>query len=111
MKEKYEVEVTPQAQEQLDEIVRYVAVELHAPKSALDLLDKLEKKIASLERFPARIALTEDEPWRSQGVHKMVVKNHLVYFWSDETERKVFIAAVVYARRDQRRQLSEMSMD
>lgn len=111
MKGRYEVEITSQAQEQLEEIVRYIAVELQAPKSALDLLGRLERSIASLDRFPARIALTEEEPWRGFGIHKMVVKNHLVYFWIDEAKRKVHITAVVCARRDQRRQLSEMSMD
>lgn len=111
MKGRYEVEITFQAQEQLEEIVRYIAVELQAPKSALDLLDRLETGISSLSRFPARIPLTEEEPWRGLGVHKMLVKNHLVYFWIDEERRKVHITAVVYARRDQRRQLSEMTME
>lgn len=111
MNDGYEVQVTSQAQEQMAEIVRYIAGQLQAPKSALDLLDRLESGISSLARFPARIPLTEEEPWRSLGIHKMVAKNHLIYFWIDEEKRRVHITAVVYARREQRHQLSEMSME
>ncbi len=29
--------------------------------------------------MPERIKLTEEEPWRSQGIHRMRVKNYYVY--------------------------------
>ncbi len=40
----------------------------------------------------------------------MPVKNYLVYFWIDEETRSVQVTAVVYGRRDQRRQLSQMDL-
>lgn len=104
----YIVKITMQAQEQMQEIAHYIADSLQAPETALRMLDTLEKEITSLSRFPNRIALTEEEPWRSYGIHKMPVKNYLIYFWIDEIAHKVQVTAVVYGKRDQMQQLSQM---
>ena len=75
----------------------------------MHMLDTLEREIASLTRFPKRVPLTEEEPWRSQGIHKLPVKNHLVYFWVDEVAKMVQVTAAIYGRRDQRQQLARMN--
>ncbi|MDD3269130.1 MAG: type II toxin-antitoxin system RelE/ParE family toxin [Syntrophomonadaceae bacterium] len=111
MADGYTVKITEQAMGQLREISHYVAYNLQASDTALRLLDTLEDAIASLSLMPARIALTDDEPWHSYGIHKMPVKNFLVYFWIDETARKVQVTAVIYGRRDQVQQLQHMDME
>lgn len=103
---KYSVEVTLQAQEQMREIALYVAKELKNGDAALGLLDSFEEAILSLEEFPKRVALTPEEPWRSEGVRQLVVENFNIYFWIDE--EIVRVTAVVYQKRDQRRQLENM---
>lgn len=107
----YIVKITTQAEEQLQAIVKYIASELEASKAALRLLDEIENSISSLSQFPQRVALTEEEPWRSTGIHKMPVKNFLVYFWIDEENNKVQVTAIIYGRRDQIKQLSQMDME
>ncbi len=104
----YEVKISKQAERQLKEIFQYISYILQAPGTAEKMLDLLEKEILSLSSFPNRIPLTQDEPWHSQGVHKMVVKNYLVYFWVDENIQTVHITAVVYGRRDQKQLLTHM---
>lgn len=111
MSEQYSVEITAFAQKQMQEVVRYIAVELQSPEAAFRHLDTLEAAAASLERLPNRIALTEEEPWRSQGVHKMPVKSFLMYFWIDEAAKCVQIMAVIYAKRDQAQQLWNIDMN
>ena len=108
MMERYTVKLTRQAQAQLEEIVEYVASTLQAPGTALRLLDRLEQEIASLSSFPGRAALTEEEPWHSLGIHKLSVKNYLIYFWIDEAQHVVQVTAIIHGRRDQRQQLSGM---
>lgn len=103
----YIVKITTQAEEQLQEIKKYINSELKAPKAALCLLDKIEHSISSLSQFPQRVKLTEEEPWRSYGIHKMPVKNFLVYFWIDEVQ----VTAVIYSKRDQLKQLSKMDIE
>ena len=108
MPEKYTVKITQQAQEQIREIISYIRFTLQAPETAMKMLDTLQEEIASLDQFPNRVPLTEEEPWHSQGIHKFPVKNYLVYFWVDEKTKKVQIIGAVYGRKDQRHQLSNL---
>ena len=106
----YEVKLTGKAQRQLQEIVRYIAEDLQEPATAARMLASMEKEIMSLSALPNRVALTTEEPWHSAGIHKLPVKNYLVYFWVDEPRKKVQITAIVYGRRDQRSVLQNMKM-
>ena len=108
---QYEVKITEPAQRQLQEIVRYIAGDLQEKRTALWMLDTLEKEILSLSTLPNRVALTEEEPWHSAGIRKLSVKNYLVYFWVNEERKKVQITAVVYGRRDQRTALQNMKYE
>lgn len=111
MDKTYFVNITNQADKQLQAIVKYIASELRAPQAALRLLEEIEKAASSLSQFPQRISLTEEEPWRSLGIHKMPVKNFLVYFWIDEENSKVQVTAIIYGKRDQMKQLSQIDME
>ena len=108
---KYEVKITSYALRQMQEIVSYISATLQSPENATRWLNVMKKELASLSSMPDRIPLTNEEPWHSQGVHKMVVKNFLVYFWIDTDNLCVWITAVVYGRRNQRQQLEQMEMD
>lgn len=109
MPEKYTVKITLQAQEQLREIISYIRFTLQAPGTARKLLDTLEEEIASLDQFPNRVPLTEEEPWHSQGIHKLSVKNYLVYFWVNEDTKTVQAIGIIYGRKDHRHALSNLT--
>ena len=109
--EQYEVKITEPALRQLQEIVRYIADDLQEKRTALWMLDTLEKEILSLSTLPNRAALTEEEPWHSAGIRKLSVKNYLVYFWVNEDQKQVQITAVVFGRRDQRNVLQNMKYE
>lgn len=70
----YLVKITAQADEQLQEIIKYIASELKAPKAALRLLDDMERSILSLSQLPHRVALIEEEPRHNYGIRKMPEK-------------------------------------
>ena len=107
---EYEVKITLYALRQMQEIAHYISAILQSPDNATRWLDAIKSEIASLSSMPARVPLTEEEPWHSQGVHKMGVKNFLVYFWIDTVNLRVWITAVVYGRRNQRQRLEQMEM-
>ena len=48
--------------------------------------------------MPNRYPLTLEEPWRSEGIHKMPVENFLVYYWINEAEKAVWGTVVVYGK-------------
>lgn len=104
----YKVKLTDHAVAQLQEAVIYISKVLQASTVAKHWAARVKKELASLSTMPARYPLTEEEPWHTEGVHKMSVENFLVYYWIDEEKRIVWITAIVYARRDQLRVLREM---
>lgn len=111
MDKTYVVKITSQAEEQIQEIINYITHELKAPDAALHLLDTLEYSFSSLTHFPQRIALIDEEPWHTKGIHRLPVKNFLVYFWIDEDNLKIQVTAVIYEKRDQLCQLAHMDME
>ena len=111
MAERYTVKITRPAERQMMEIVDYISNSLQNPIAASRLMDELERQISSLSRMPHQVMLTEEEPWHSIGIHRMTVREYLVYFWIDEPEKKVQVTAVVYGRRNQREQLANMEME
>lgn len=110
MSEIYEVKITLQAQNQMEEIVDYISHELCAPDAANNLLDNLEENIMALAEFPERYQLIDEEPWGTEGIRKIVVKNFLVYYWIDKDKKKVQVTAVIYAKGDQIEQLKNMKL-
>lgn len=111
MADAYVVEITPYAESAMREIGRYIAVNLQSTLNAIRTLSEIREEIKSLCFMPARIPLTPDEPWRSEGVHRMLVKNFYVYFWIDEANEAVRVINVVYVGRDQKAQLSQMDIE
>ena len=98
---EYQVRVAPQALEQIQQIAHYIAHTLGAPETAHRWVDFLFQEISDLSFLPSRYPLTEEEPWRTSGIHKMTVKNFLVYYLVAEEQKLVTVTAVIYGRRDQ----------
>lgn len=107
----YTVGITRQAREHLREIKTYITNELLAPEAAKNTMAVLKSEIKSLSQMPERIKLTEEEPWHSEGIHRMRVKNYYVYFWIDEDKSKVQITSVIYVARNQAVQLELMKIE
>lgn len=110
MGQTYEVKITPHALEQMRETARYISETLQSPKNADRWLSVMKRELASLSHMPARVPLTEEEPWHSRGIHKMLIGNFLAYFWIDTEHMQVWITAVVYGRCDQRQKLEQMEL-
>lgn len=106
----YSVMMTNNAMEQTQEIVAYIAETLMVPEIAQQWKERLKAEIKKLSFMPGRIPLTEEEPWRSKGVHKLVVQNFLVYFWIDENAKTVWVTGIIYNRRDRLASLLDMPL-
>ena len=107
----YRVTLTPQAVEQIRETVLYIARTLQAPETAKGWVNLLYRKIGELKSMPSRYPLTDEELWRDRGIHKMPVKNFLVYYWIDEENKSVTVTAVIYSRRDRLAALASMPQE
>ena len=100
---------TNTARKDLREIYEYIAYSLLVPKTAQSVTDTIMAKIRSLEEFPERNPLYKDEPWRSQGVRFMAVKNYLVFYTVQPESCTVSIARIIYGGRDISRQIEDTS--
>lgn len=108
---RYEVKLTSQAIVQIEAIVQYISKVLSVPETARKWADALQSEIAKLDSMPSRYPLTEEEPWHTNGIHKMPFKNFLVYYLIDEDKKSVWITAVIYGRRDQIATLVDASLN
>lgn len=104
MDKTYNVKITSQTEEQIQEIIPYITYDLKALDAAFHLLNALEDSFTSLTHFPQRIVLVDEVPWHSIRGHRLSVKDFLVYFWIDENDIKVQVIAVI----DQLHQLSQI---
>ena len=106
----YVINITQSAENQIRNIRNYIVNELHTLEHANRFLDFLENEINTLSQLPQRIVLIDEEPWRSKGIRKMVIKNFIVYFWIDETKKIVQVLMVVYKKRNQVKQLLKINV-
>lgn len=107
MAEKFKVIITPEAQCDIRNCVRYIAHELANPKAAIALQDELRREITSLETMPSRYKIVEEQPWGAIGIRKVKVKNYYVYYAIDDENKTVSILAVIYVRMDQQMQVTD----
>ena len=98
---------TNTARRDLREIYEYIAYTLLVPDTAKAISEKIMGEARSLESLPERNPLYQDEPWHSQGVRFLRVKNYLVFYTVNPDTDTVSIARIVYGGRDISRQLEE----
>ena len=96
----YNVEYLPLARQDMVEIVTYIARELHDPTAAERITEQLIQAGDGLRSFP--YAAPAYQPFRplKHEYRKLLVENYMMLYWVTETEKRVTIARVVYARRN-----------
>ncbi len=94
------MDVSEPAENDLRDIVRYIASQLSAPISALSMMELLEEAMAGLSDMPQRCPLVEDERLSQMGYRKLIVKNYVVFFSIDEKTKVVDVERILYGRRD-----------
>jgi toxin ParE1/3/4 len=97
---KYDIEITEPAENDLIEIGHYIKYELLEPQIALKTIDKISSKILELENMPLRNELVNDERLAIQGIRKLVVNNYIVFYNVSEKFKMVTIIRILYAKRN-----------
>ena len=95
----YKIDITSKAQNDLEEIFRYIAFDLQSFINASNLLDHLEQAIYSLEQMPERFRLYDKEPWKSKNLRIMPIDNYLVLYITNNVKHIVTIGRVMYGGR------------
>ena len=96
--DKYSVKLLSAAYRNLDNIYAYIATELQAEQSAMNLINKLEEAIFSLEVMPYRGAERRVGAYANKGYRQLFIKNFTVVYRIDEAKKQVIIVTVRYSR-------------
>ena len=96
----YSVQHSQSSEEDLLDILRYIATELREPSIALRMLDTIDAAIESLSTMPHRCPLVDDKRLADMGFRKLNIKNYIAFFTIDEMAETVCIERILYARRD-----------
>jgi plasmid stabilization system protein ParE len=96
----YDVRQAEPAENDLIDILKYIAVELREPSTALRMLETIDSAIESLSTMPHRYPLVDDERLAAMGYRKISIKNYLAFFTIDEETKIINVERILYARRD-----------
>ena len=96
----YKIIRTDKADEQLREIIFYIADDSGSVDIALSCLDKIEKAINRLSDFPLSGSIPRYSILRKQGYRVLIVERHLVFYKVNDKEKEVTVYAVVDGRRE-----------
>ena len=99
---KYKIIRTDKADEQLRELIFYIAEDSGSIDIAFNYLDKIETEINRLEEFPMSGSNPKYSILRKQGYRVLIIERHLVFYKVNESEKVVTIYAIVDGRREYR---------
>ncbi|MDQ7093545.1 type II toxin-antitoxin system RelE/ParE family toxin [Desulfosporosinus sp. PR] len=99
---KYKILRTDKAEEQLREIIFYIADDSGDVDIALGYLDKIETAINRLQDFPESGSIPRYSTLKKQGYRVIIVDRHLVFYKINEDAELIIIYAIVDARREYR---------
>lgn len=99
---KYEIIRTDKADEQLREIIFYIADDSGSVDIALNYLEKVDKAIKRLEDFPMSGSIPRYAILRKQGYRVLIVEKHLVFYKVNGKEKVIIVYAIVDGRQEYR---------
>ena len=97
---KYSYRFTEKAEQDLEEILRYISVDLVNPTAAQNLGRKIFEKIDVVRVFPDSGAPIDNEFLADKAVRKLSVDNYVIYYKAHYDEKVISILRIVYAKRN-----------
>lgn len=96
----YKLKITELAQNDLDGIVSYIAVNLANPSAAGSFLDELAKCYGNLKNNPFIYAKSSDLRLEKEGYRKALIKSYVLIFKIIEQQKTVVVYRVFYGASD-----------
>ena len=96
----FKVNFSDEGADDLDEIIRYISVELCNPKAAENFYNEVDEKIELLREHPYIFPLYPDEKLNAEGYRYAIIRNFLMFYLVDDEISVVTIARILYGKRD-----------
>ncbi len=95
--DKYSVKLMNRALGDLDGIYDYIANALLEPETALNIVNRIENAILSLEKMPYRCPERKRGAYANRGYRQLFVGNYTVVFRIEEEKKTVLVVTVRYS--------------
>lgn len=96
----YQIVRTDKFNDQLHDIILYIANDSGDIDTALRCLDAIETAVMRLREFPESGSIPRYSLLKRQGYRVLIVERHLVFYKTDKLARRVVLYAVVDSRRE-----------
>lgn len=93
-------EFTKKAEEDLDSILNYIAMELSNPSSAKLFFDQVFNDLDRLCSFPKSCPVVNNDFLKINNIRKLIINNFLLYYIFDESNLKIIVLRIVYGKRN-----------
>lgn len=110
MDSSYSRRFSKKASADLDDIIRYIAIELSNPDAASVFIDKLLSVIDEACMFPQSGTPAATEVFPDAGIRKKPVGNYVIYYLPDNSNNAVVILRILYSRRNLNEILAELTI-
>ena len=91
---------TDKAEDQLRDIIYYIADDSGSIDTAIKYLDKIEIAINRLQEFPNSGSIPRYSILRKQAYKVVIVEKHLIFYKVSEENKTVIVYAIVDGRRE-----------
>ncbi|MGE5474881.1 MAG: type II toxin-antitoxin system RelE/ParE family toxin [Ignavibacteriales bacterium] len=98
--EKYNIQITEPAENDLHQIRNYISEELLESAVANRIINKIGEAIFTLEEMPVRNAIVSDKRLAAQGIRKILIENYIVFYIVSEENKMVTVLRILYCRRN-----------
>ena len=102
---KFSVNITDEALNDMDKLYEYIAIVKQAPENAMGQYNRIADAILTLDEFPDKYGLFDSKPEHSMGIHRMIVDNYVVCYVIDS--EVVTVTDVLYGASDVHNRLKE----
>lgn len=100
MAEKYKVELSIKAKDDIKSIVLYIKNVLKEPSIASRYAKTIRNEIQTLEYYPQKFAIIDDDTIKDLKIRKLNIKNHIAFYRVNENKKIVNIDRVLYSSSD-----------
>lgn len=98
MDNKYKLKIYPSAQADMEQIFRYIAVDLCNPTAALDQINDFEKAFENVCTFPQSCPFVNNEYVKDKSLRKLIVNNYIAFYRIKD--REIQVVRVIYGMRN-----------
>lgn len=96
----YQVNITKNAERDLNNAALYIAGTLGSNIAAVRLLDTADEVLSSLSDFPKRNGLVRDTLLAENGIRVQMINNYLAFYVIREETKSVTVLRIINSRRD-----------